>query len=135
MFLMRCAVLLGALSTAWLPPACAAADPHDPPVLLTAAQCRAEGGAPAFRVYDGADAYRCVKDVEGAGPVAGGSDPGFAFVRRPRFDLDYLAPDECRAGGGVMRWEQGGDAGGGSQVCRGGVYDGKTVLPSDAGAS
>ncbi|MFD8572908.1 hypothetical protein [Streptomyces sp. NPDC059639] len=111
----------------------AAADPQndqDPPALLTAAQCRAKGGAPAFRVFGGGDAYRCVKHAEGAGPTAGGPDTGFAYVRRPRFDLDYLAPAECQAGGGVLRWEDDGDAGGGAQMCRGGVYDKKTVAPA-----
>ncbi|MGY0025072.1 hypothetical protein [Streptomyces sp. cg35] len=129
MFFTRCAFLLGAVALAWLPSSPATADTQDPPVLLTARECRAQGGAPVFRVYGGGDAYRCVKKVKGAGPAAEGSDPGFAFVRRPHFDLDYLSPAECQVGGGVIRWEEGGDAGGGSQVCRGGVYAGKTVVP------
>ncbi|WP_372344238.1 hypothetical protein [Streptomyces sp. KL116D] len=129
MFFTRCAVLLGAAALAWLCAPHATADTEEPPVLLTAAECRAAGGVPAFRVYGGGDAYRCVKEVEGAGPASDGSDPGFAFVRRPHFDLDYLAPAECQVGGGVMRWDDGADAGGGSQVCQGGAYDGKTVVP------
>ncbi|WP_353943738.1 hypothetical protein ABII15_20275 [Streptomyces sp. HUAS MG91] len=132
MFLTRCAVLLVAAALA--PPLATAspatADTHDPPALLTAAQCRARGGVPAFRVFGGGDAYRCVKRVTGAGPAAGGTDTGFAYVRRPHFDLDYLAPAECQAGGGVLRWEDDGDAGGGTQMCRGGVYDKKTVVPA-----
>ncbi|WP_338698132.1 hypothetical protein V2W30_19070 [Streptomyces sp. Q6] len=130
MFLTRCALLAGAVTLAWLPASSAGADSEDPPPLLTAAECRAEGGTPAFRFYGGGDAYRCVREAAGAGPVAAGSDPGFAFVRRPHFDLDYLAPAECQVGGGVMSWEEGGDAGGGSQVCQGGLYDGKTVAPA-----
>ncbi|MBO1337383.1 hypothetical protein [Streptomyces sp. VRA16 Mangrove soil] len=126
----RTAVLLGAVPLAWLCGPHAVADTPDPPVLLTVQQCRSEGGVPAFRVYGGGDAYRCVRQVAGAGPGTGGADPGFAFVRRPHFDLDYLAPAECQAGGGVMRWEDGAEAGGGSQVCSGGVYDGGTVAPA-----
>ncbi|MER5947645.1 hypothetical protein ABT127_16450 [Streptomyces sp. NPDC001904] len=129
MVLTRWAVPLAAAALAWLPVTAspATADTPDGPALLTAAQCRARGGVPAFRVFGGGDAYRCVRRVTGAGPSAGGTDTGFAYVRRPRFDLDYLAPAECQAGGGVLRWEDGGDAGGGAQMCRGGLYDGKTV--------
>jgi hypothetical protein len=132
MFPTRCAALLAAAALTWLPVTAspATADTQDPPRLLTAAQCRARGGTPAFRVFGGGDAYRCVKRVTGAGPAAGGTDTGFAYVRRPHFDLDYLAPAECRAGGGVLRWEDDGDAGGGAQMCRGGAYDGKTVAPA-----
>ncbi|MYW63798.1 hypothetical protein GTY65_06845 [Streptomyces sp. SID8379] len=134
MFCTRYAVLLGAVTLAWLPAPHATAGAQDPPALLTVAQCRSAGGAPAFRVYGGGDAYRCVKAAAGAGPAAGGTDPGFAYVRRPHFDLDYLAPAECQAGGGVLRWEDGAEAGGGSQVCRGGAYHGKTVV-TDFGES
>ncbi|MEU6844184.1 hypothetical protein ABZ930_20175 [Streptomyces sp. NPDC046716] len=128
MFLTRCAVLLGAAALASLPvtAAPATADTRDRPVLLTAAQCRARGGTPVFRVFGGGDAYRCVKRVAGAGPAAGGTDTGFAYVRRPHFDLDYLAPAECRAGGGVPRWADDGDV----RMCRGGAYDGRTVAPA-----
>ncbi|MFJ8823643.1 hypothetical protein ACIREE_17830 [Streptomyces sp. NPDC102467] len=106
------------------------ADTRDPSALLTVQECRAQGGTPEFRMYGGGDAYRCVKAAHGAGPTSGGPDPGFAYVRRPHFALDYLAPAECQAGGGVMRWEDGADAGGGTQVCQGGVYDGRTVAPA-----
>ncbi|MEV5611034.1 hypothetical protein [Streptomyces sp. NPDC052225] len=126
MLLTRHLVLLGAAVLAW-PVTSAAADGRDQPALLTVQECRARGGAPAFRVYGGGDAYRCVSTAEGAGPGTQGTDPGFAFVLRPAFDLDYLAPAECQAGGGVMRWDSGAEAGGGTQVCEGGVYDGKIV--------
>ncbi|WP_420034722.1 hypothetical protein ACN2WE_21595 [Streptomyces sp. cg28] len=128
MFLTWCAVPLVAAALAWLPVTAgsATADTHDPTALLTAAQCRARGGVPAFRVFGGGDAYRCVRRVAGAGPSAGGPDTGFAYVRRPRFDLDYLAPAECRAGGGVPRWADDGDV----RMCRGGAYDGRTVAPA-----
>lgn len=119
--------LLGPLALLWGLPLSASAAAQDPPPLITAQQCRAQGGTPVFRLYGGGDAYRCVRRAAGAGPASDGVDPGFAYVRRPAFHLDYLAPGECQAAGGALRWQ---DAGGGMEMCRGGVYDGKPVLPA-----